>query len=59
MGTVFAHVVGPVELITADPQLVTSGMRTTFAGGGRVIVAAIGVALTVSRVPSENLGHHV
>ena len=45
MGTVFALAVDSASLMTAGPQAVAAGMRTTFAVAAALVVAALVIAL--------------
>jgi EmrB/QacA subfamily drug resistance transporter len=44
MGAVFAHASTTIEMTTARPEAVASGMRTTFAVGAILIVVALTIA---------------
>lgn len=49
MGAVFALASAAIDITTADPQAVATGLRITFAVAGILIVVALAIALGTSR----------
>jgi EmrB/QacA subfamily drug resistance transporter len=49
MGAVFAFASAAIDITTADPQAVATGLRITFAVAGILIVVALAIALGTSR----------
>lgn len=54
MGAVFALASGTVDITTARPEAVATGMRITFAVAAILIVAALAIAVGTYRRPSRN-----
>lgn len=54
MGAVFALATATVDITTAAPEAIASGMRITFAIAGGLIVGAIAIALGTYRRPLGN-----
>ncbi|MEO8660066.1 MAG: MFS transporter [Bryobacteraceae bacterium] len=49
MGAVFAHATGSIDIMTAHPESVAAGMRTTF--GVAAILTASALAIATGRIP--------